>query len=118
MTRQKQALSFLVFQSMAEVMLDLYGNSKNLKQFDTYLLNKLKNLKPDLERISKKVHTFYNEEEIETFYYLTNVLEYITNVDNEKDFTELIGLLSAWKSKEVTIINSREELIEIVNEKN
>ncbi len=66
MTKQKQAISFLIFSAMSEVMLDLYGNTTNLKHFDPLLLNKWKNIKPELEKLSKKVYTMFNEEEIKT----------------------------------------------------
>ncbi len=117
MTKQKQAISFLIFSAMAEVMLDLYSNTTNLKHFDPLLLNKWKNIKPELEKLSKKVYTMFNEEEIKTFYHLTNVLEFLAESANtEKDFTEIMGILSAWKANDVTIINTREELIKVVNE--
>ena len=88
-----------------------------LKNFDPALLNKLKNLKANFERVSKQAHTMFSEDEQLIFFDLINVFESLINHATEyKSFNDLIGLIKAWESNEVTVINSREELKEVANQ--
>jgi len=115
--KTKQAISFLLFSAMSEIMLGQYENTTLLKQYDPFLHTKLKNLKSNFERASKKAFTMFSEDEQLVFFNLINIMDSLTkSAEEEQDFTELIGLIKAWKAKEVTIINTNEELLKVASE--
>jgi len=115
--KTKQSISFLLFASMSEIMLGMYDHTTLLNQYDPLLHNKLKNLKVNFERTSKKAHTLFSEEEQLIFFNLINILESILEAaSNEQDFTELIGLIKSWNAGDITMINSREELVRVAGE--
>lgn len=112
--KTKQATAFLLFSAMSEIMLSLYDNTHLLNQYDPTLHTKLKNLKVNFERVSKKAYTMFPEDEQLIFFDLINVIESLMeNATNEQSFSELMGLIKSWKSKEITIINSKEELVRV-----
>ena len=115
----KEANSLLLFRSMAEVMLDLYGNLRALKNyFDPWTLQMWKNLMPILERGSKKIHRQLIEEEIKILYHFTNAIEYLVDCTDDPDrLYEISSLILSHQKKEITIINTTEELIAYAEEK-
>lgn len=116
-THIKQANSFLLFSALSEIMLDLYGQTNILAMHDPLLLQKFKNLKPSLEKVSKKVHEYFTEEEIKIFYHLTNALEYLVQTTGDPSkLYEITSLITAHKNQEITMINTREELLQIANQ--
>lgn len=113
----KQANSFLLFSALSEIMLDLYGQTNILALHDPILLQKFRNIKPSLEKVSKKVHEYFTEEEIKIFYHLANALEYLVQtIGDPAKLYEITSLITAHKNQEITLINTREELIEIANQ--
>jgi hypothetical protein len=105
-----------MFKAMSEIMLDLYGDTTRLKLHDPLLLQKWRNLIPTLEKGSKEIHTLYSEEEIKVFYHLTNALEYlVTCTESPAKMFEISELILAHKKNDITIINTREELLRVVN---
>jgi hypothetical protein len=115
--KTKQSISYLLFSAMSEIMLGQYEHTSLLNQYDPFLHTKLKNLKSNFERVSNKAHTMFTESEQLVFFNLINILESILeSAAQEEDFTELIGLIKSWKAKEVTIINTNEELIRVAGE--
>lgn len=112
----KEANSYLLFRAMAEIMLDLYGNLKPLKRFwDSTTLLKWKNLIPSLERGSKEIYKQLNEDEIKIFYHFANALEYLVKcTEDPHKFYELTSLIISHQKGDITIINTREELIQAV----
>lgn len=105
-----------MFSALSEILLDLYENTTMLTHFDPDLVTKLKNLKASFERNTKKAHSLFTEKEQLIFFDMINVFEGLleASVSNE-DFTELMNLIKAWQKKEITVINSTEELIETAN---
>ena len=116
--KQFKALnSFLLFRSMGEVMLDLYGNIKGLPNFfDPIILQKWKNLLPSLEKGSKEIHNQLSEEDIKIFYDFTNAIEYLAKLTEDPDkLYEITSLINSHQKGDITIINTREELLQVVN---
>jgi hypothetical protein len=51
------------------------------------------------------------------FYDLINVIEsLLESATSEQSFSELLGLIKAWKAKEITIINTKEDLVRVASE--
>lgn len=112
--KTKQSISFLLFSATTEILLSQYENIYLLNQYDPALHTKLKNLKANFERVSRKAYQIFDEEEQLVFFNLINILESLLNsAESEEDFSELLGLIKAWKAKEVTIINTNEELVKV-----
>lgn len=104
--------------SLADIQLNLYGNTRLLAHFDPDLYNKLKNLKASFERNTKKAYGLFTEQEQLIFFDMTNVFEALLEAaKNHQDFTELMNLIKAWQNKEITVINSTEELIATAKQK-
>jgi hypothetical protein len=102
---------FLLFQAINEIQLDLYGRTKLLPHHDPALFNKLKNLKANFERESKRIHDLFGEEEILVYYNFVRIFEGLVESASDHDnFTDLIGIIDSWKKGDITVINSREEL--------
>lgn len=114
--KTKQSISYLLFSAMSEIMLSQYEHTHLLNQYDPNLHTKLKNLKANFERVSKKAYMMFTEDEQLVFFNLINILEsLLESASNEEDFTELTGLIKSWKAKEVTVINTREELMKVAS---
>ena len=116
-TKTKQATAFLLFSAMSELMLGQYENANMLNQYDPALHTKLKNLQVNFERVSKKAHTMFEADEQLIFFDLINVIEsLLEHATSEKSFSEVIGLIKAWKAGEITMINSKEQLLQVAKE--
>lgn len=114
--KTKQATAYLLFSAMSELMLSQYSSATLLNQYDPALHTKLKNLKANFERVSAKAHGMFTEEEQLIFFDLIKVIESLLNhASNHQSFLELVNLIKAWKANEITIINTKEELIKIAN---
>jgi hypothetical protein len=115
--KTKQATAFLLFSAMSEIMLSQYESTSLLNQYDSSLHNKLTNLKANFERVSKKAYSMFDPEEQLVFYDLINVIEsLLESATSEQSFSELLGLIKAWKAKEITIINTKEDLVRVASE--
>ena len=112
--RTKEANCYLLFSALTEVQLDLYGNTKNLIPYDPALHNKLHNLRANFERNSTKMHRMFDEEELLQYFRLVNIFESLIKAAHEKeDFSSLLGLIEQFLNKQITVINTHEELVEI-----
>ena len=94
----KQAINSLMFRAMSEIMLLQYDNTTMLKEYDSSLHLKLKNLKANFERESKKSFTMFSENEQKVFFQLIDIFEkIIDHSKNEMDFSGLISLIIEWE---------------------
>lgn len=111
--KTKNASCYLIFAALSEILLDSYENTSLLRQYDVNLETKLKNLKANFERTSKHAHSLFTEEEQLSFFNMIRIFEnLIEAAKSTTDFSELIGLIDAWGKKEITVINSKEDLLE------
>jgi hypothetical protein len=112
-TKTSQAINYLMYSALAEIQLSMYENTRNLIQYDPALETKHKNLKANFERTSKHAHKLFTEKEQLTFFDMISVFESLIEHSLEiQPFTDLMDLIKAWKNKEITVINSTQELIE------
>lgn len=117
-SRNQQATAFLIFAALSEIQLDLYEHTRLLNHFDPDLLTKMKNLKTAFERNTKKAYGLFTEQEQLIFFDMIKVFEALLEAAKDyRDFTELMNLIKAWQDKEITVINSTEELIATAKQK-
>ena len=117
LSKFQQATCFLMFSALSEVILSMYEKTTLLIHYDRDLHTKFKNLKASFERISKKAHLMFPEDEQLSFMKMITVFEnLIESAKNEKKFMEIMGLIEAWQSGQITMINSRDKLIEVAEE--
>lgn len=107
--QETQSMNYLVFGATCELMLDTYANTNMLKYYSPTLRNKLRNLKPDLERESKKIFDYLekdgNEEVVKQYHGLVTVLEtFLASTRSMKDLTELLNIIEQWDKGELKII--------------
>jgi hypothetical protein len=113
----KNASCFLMFSAMSEIMLDMYEHVKPLSQYDPALYTKLVNLKVNFERSSKKAFLMFPEEEQLSFMKMITVFETLIESSNdEKKFFQLMGLIEAWQSGTLTVVNTKEELVKVADD--
>lgn len=113
-SRFQQATCFLMFSAMSEIMLSMYDNTTMMIHYDSGLHNKLKNLKSNFERVSKKAFLMFPEDEQLSFMKMISVFEnLIESAKDEKKFMELMGLIEAWQNGDITMINTKDELIDV-----
>ena len=113
----KNASCFLMFSAMSEIMLDMYEHVKPLSQYDPVLYTKLVNLKVNFERSSKKAFLMFPEEEQLSFMKMITVFETLIESSNdEKKFFQLMGLIEAWQSGTLTVVNTKEELVKVADD--
>lgn len=113
----QQATCFLMFSALSEVMLSMYDNTTMMIHYDDALHTKLKNLKANFERVSKKAHLMFPEDEQISFMKMITVFEtLIESAKNEQKFMELMGLIEAWQNDEITMINTKDRLVEIADQ--
>lgn len=109
----QQASCFLMFSAMSEVMLSMYKNTRMLKHYDPAIETKLKNLKVNFERVSKKAHQMFVEEEQLTFFHMINVFERLIEASKDgKKFHQVMSILDAWEKGNLTIIENNQQLFE------
>jgi hypothetical protein len=113
----QQAASFLMFSALSEVMLSMYDNTTHIAHYDSGLHTKLKNLKVNFERVSKKAYLMFPDDEQLSFMKMITVFEnLIESAKDEKKFMELMGLIEAWQNGEITMINTKDRLVEIAED--
>lgn len=113
----QQASCFLMFSALSEVMLSMYDKTTLLIHYDKDLHVKLKNLKINFERISKKTHLMFPENEQLIFMKMISIFEELINSSTEQaKFMELMGLIESWQKGNITVINTREQLVEVADE--
>ena len=112
----QQASCFLMFSALAEVQLSMYEKTRLLIHYDKDLHTKFKNLKSSFERTSKKAHLMFPEDEQLSFMRMIDVFEkLIESAKDTKKFMELMGLIQSWENDEITMINTRERLVEVAD---
>ena len=101
----KTANNYLIFASLAEILISTYSNTRILSVYDSALENKLKNLKANFERTSKHVFKTFSEDEQLVFFNMVNIFEAIIESagDNEK-FINLLSLIEEFQKGELQII--------------
>jgi len=110
----KQTTCYLMFSEMCEIMLSMESKTKLLNTYDPALELKLKNLKVNFERTTKRAHSIFNEREQLIFYHMINVFEkLIQRAENLEEFHSLMGLIESWENNDITMINSSDQLIEV-----
>lgn len=113
----KNAACFLMFSALSEIMLDMYEHVKPLSHFDPALYTKLVNLKVNFERVSKKAFLMFPEQEQVSFMRMITVFETLIDTANdEKKFMQLMGLIEAWQNGDLTVVNTKEELVKVADE--
>lgn len=110
----QNAACFLMFSAMSEIMLSMYEKTRSIIHYDPALETKLKNLKVNFERVSKKAFTMFPDDEQISFMKMIGVFEdLIESSKDEKKFMELMGLIQAWQNDEITMINTKAQLVEV-----
>lgn len=113
----QQATSFLMFSALSEVLLCMYDNTTFLKHYDSGLHTKLKNLRVNFERVSARAFKMFPEDEQLIFMKMVDIFEkLIESSKDQKNFMELMGLIESWERGEVTMINTKEKLMEVADE--
>lgn len=117
-SKNRHATAFLMYSALCEIQLDLYENITLLNHFDPDLLTKHKNLKASFERNTKKAYSLFTESEQLIFFDMIKVFQALLEASvSNQEFTELMNLIKAWQNKEITVINSTEELIATAKQK-
>ena len=110
----QNAACFLMFSAMSEIMLSMYEKTDRMIYYDPNLHTKLKNLKANFERVSKKAFLMFPENEQLDFMDMINVFEkLIESTGEERKFLELIGIIKSWQKGQLTMINTKDELLGI-----
>lgn len=110
----QNAACFLMFSAMSEIMLSMYEKTDRMIHYDLNLHTKLKNLKSNFERVSKTAFLMFPENEQLDFMDLVKVFEnLIDSSKNDKNFFQLIGLIKSWQKGQLTMINTKHELLGI-----
>lgn len=107
MTNQltKNVNCFIMFSALSEIMLELHDNSKMLNVYDSNLNNKLKNLKANFERTSKKVFGSFTESEQKVFFNMINIFEHlIENAGDQEKFISLLAIMDEFQKGELKVI--------------
>lgn len=113
----QNAACFLMFSAMSEIMLGMYEKTDRMIHYDPNLHTKLKNLKANFERVSKTAFLMFPENEQLDFMDMINVFEnLIESAKNDKKFFELMGLIKSWQRGQLTMINTKDELLGIAED--
>lgn len=113
----QNAACFLMFSAMSEIMLGMYEKTDRMIHYDPNLHTKLKNLKANFERVSKTAFLMFPENEQLDFMDMINVFEnLIESTKNDKKFFELMGLIKSWQKGQLTMINTKDELLGIAED--
>jgi len=113
----KISFNRLIFASMNEVMLTSYLNSKGVKDWDSNLALKLKNIKGQLERSSasdfKSIEELGGLPATQLFYTLSTVFEKLFETANQSDpakLENLIMLMDAFLAGEEIVVEENDTL--------
>jgi hypothetical protein len=110
----QNAACFLMFSAMSEIMLGMYEKTDKMIHYDPYLHTKLKNLRANFEKVSKKAFLMFPDNEQLDFMDMINVFEkLIESSQNENNFFQLMGLIKSWQKGQLTMINTKDELLGI-----
>ena len=106
-----------MFSAMSEIMLSMYEKTRNMIHYDPYLETKLKNLKANFERVSKTAYLMFPENEQLSFMKMITVFEnLIESAKDEQKFMELMGLIESWQNGEITMINTKDQLMSVAED--
>ncbi len=115
-SKTRQATCFLMFSAMSEIMLSLYEETTMMSFYDSALHTKLKNLKVNFERVSKRAHNMFPENEQLIFFHMITVFEkLIESAKNEKKFEALMDIINSWTNGDLSLIESKKQLLEIAD---
>lgn len=117
LSKFQQATCFLMFSALSEVILSMYEKTTLLIHYDRDLHTKFKNLKASFERISKKAHLMFPEDEQLSFMKMITVFEeLIESAKDQQKFMELMGLIESWQNGKITMINTKDELLNVAED--
>ena len=117
LSKFQQATCFLMFSALSEVILSMYEKTTLLIHYDRDLHTKFKNLKASFERISKKAHLMFPEDEQLSFMKMITVFEnLIESSKDQQKFMERMGLIESWQDGKITMINTKDELLNVAEE--
>jgi hypothetical protein len=106
-----------MFSALSEIMLSMYEKTTHIVHYDRDLHTKLKNLRVNFERVSKKAYLMFPEDEQLSFMKMITVFEkLIESAEKEQNFMELMGLIESWQNGEITMINTKDRLVEIADQ--
>lgn len=113
----QQATSFLMFSALSEIMLDMYQNTRSIAFYDPALEKRLKHMRVHFERVTERAFKMFPEEEQISFMHMITVFEkLVESAYDQQKFSELMGLIESWQNGDITMINTREELVKAANE--
>ena len=117
LSKFQQATCFLMFSALSEVILSMYDKTTLLIHYDRDLHTKFKNLKASFERVSKKAHLMFPEDEQLSFMKMITVFEeLIESAKDQQKFMELMGLIESWQNGKITMINTKDELLNVAED--
>jgi hypothetical protein len=115
--KAKHATCYLMFAAMSEIMLSMYENTYLIAHYDKNLETKLKNLKVNFERTTaREFKRFQGDEQLVFMKMITIFENLIESSINPKKFQELVSLIDSWEKDELTVINSKEELVKVADQ--
>lgn len=114
-SNRRAVLSRLVFASVLEILLEKYSDTKSMKDYDILLMNKLRNLVPSLQKLSKQNYDLFSNNDdpimLSTYYKTQRVFEVITetieNADVDK-FGELMELIDRWGRNDLIVLDKQD----------
>ncbi len=117
--QMRASLNKLIFISLSEIMANSYLNTKVVVGFDPTMMNKLRNLKPHLERMLKEdvayIESHGGPDVMGIYHQLTQSFEDILSMAQRGDsgyFEKLIRILRAYHLDEIEVYSSVDELLE------
>lgn len=117
LSKFQQATCFLMFSALSEVILSMYEKTTLLIHYDRDLHTKFKNLKANFERVSKKAHLMFPEDEQLSFMKMITVFEkLIESSKDQQKFMELMGLIESWQDGKITMINTKDQLLNVAED--
>lgn len=117
LSKFQQATCFLMFSALSEVILSMYDKTTLLIHYDAALHNKFKNIKANFERVSKKAHLMFPEDEQLSFMKMITVFEnLIESAKDQQKFMELMGLIESWQDGKITMINTKDQLLNVAED--
>lgn len=105
----KAALSYMRFEALTELMLDQIEESQRLQVYDPNLHTKLKNLKANFERVSKKTFSMVEEgNSRQWFYAVTEMFEKLFAIEDPEEFTKISDIIIAYQHGHVRFATEEE----------
>ena len=111
-SNRRAVLSRLIFASALEILLERYPDTKTMIDYDPLLMNKLRNLKPSLERLSKENYRLFTNQDdpimLATYFKTQRVLEAVFDAVEEADvekFGALMEMIDRWGRGDLILLD-------------